>query len=142
MVGSSYKQSSPLQNKQAIVERLVSKKADINKGNIEYLFKVSKDLKIYTLIYTLRPLHEKIVCHQAKQKGAQTQRGSLHGVNDRLSTFLTQYGGKIALAQRSYPELLCALNKPDSLPQNILRFSIRHQMSCVCSPHTIHLSLF
>ena len=46
-----------------------------------------------------RPLHEKIVCHQARQKGAR--RGSLHGVNDRLSTFLTLYGGKIALVQKS-----------------------------------------
>ena len=44
----------------------------------------------------MRPLHEKIVCHQARQKGAQ--RGSLHGVNNRL----TQYGGKIALVQRSH----------------------------------------
>ena len=59
----------------------------------------------------MRPLHEKIVCHQARQKGAQTQRGSLHGVNDRLSTFLTQYGGKIALVQRS----LIVLNKEPTM---------------------------
>ena len=47
----------------------------------------------------MRPVHEKIVCHQARQKGVQ--RGSLHGVNDRLSTFLTQYGVKLALVPRS-----------------------------------------
>ena len=47
-------------------------------------------------------MHEKIVCHQTRQKGAQ--RKSLHGVNDRLNTFSTQYGGKIALVQRSLRE--------------------------------------
>ena len=34
-------------------------------------------------------------------KAKRRTRGNLHGANDRLSTFLTQYGGKIALVQRS-----------------------------------------
>ena len=58
----------------------------------------------HNIISKARPLHEKIVCHQARQKGAQ--RGNLHGVNDRLSTFSMQYGGKIALVQRPQSHFL------------------------------------